>query len=239
VPSRHAVCGSRAREAPARRGGHPAPAAAIAVDTWSDGIEDARSQPVASLPDLPERPAGSLPDVRPVVIGCSHDSRDQVGENSVVCALVVHGTDCNEDERGALYELFGSSRPFDGFCERDRGTRKQVLADLVTDLPAVEGLSPAIHLIRCHAFGFVDQRGEDACLANGCLPEGKRKPVIVADVLGQRAQGRQADPEGWRGGTDAFERLAVDQPRAAAQRGSRRPKALRACAQLRNQIWRN
>ncbi len=30
--------------------------------------------------------------------------------------------------------------------------------------------------------------------------------MVVADPLGQRAQGGQADPEGGRGGTDPFER---------------------------------
>jgi hypothetical protein len=52
----------------------------------------------------------------------------------------VHGADCNKDECGPLYELFGSSRPFDRLFERERGMRKQVLADLVTDLPVVEGV---------------------------------------------------------------------------------------------------
>jgi hypothetical protein len=122
--------------------GNPARAPAVAVDARGDGVEDARSQRVASLPDLPERPAGSLPDVGSIVLRRGHDGREQVGEDAVVCALVVQGADCNEDEGGALDELLGSARPFDRLRERERGMRKRVLTDLVTDLPVVEGLSP-------------------------------------------------------------------------------------------------
>src|SRR4029453_2992088 len=107
--------------------GDPGARPAVAVDVWREGVDNTRSQRVASLPDLPERPAGSLPDVGSIVVRCSHESREQVGENAVVCTLVVHSADCYEDECGALDELLGSSRPFDRLRERERGTREQVV----------------------------------------------------------------------------------------------------------------
>jgi hypothetical protein len=125
-------------ELPRYVAGDPAGAAAVAVNAWSDGLEGARSQPVASFSDLPERPASSLADIGSVIVGCGHDGREQVRENAVVRVLGVHGTDCNKDECGALYELFGSSRPFDCLRERERGMRKEVLTNLVADLPVVE-----------------------------------------------------------------------------------------------------
>jgi hypothetical protein len=86
-----------------------------------------------------------------------------------------------------------------------KGVCANRFAQLVADLPAVEDLGPAVHLILGHAFTLIDQRGEDASLANRFLPEDESKFVIVADAFGQPPQRRQADTEGGSSTTEASE----------------------------------
>jgi hypothetical protein len=129
-------------------------------------------------------------DVGSPVVGCGDERREQPDEDVVLQALVMGGEDGGKDEARALHELFASSCPRDHLGDPKRRAPEQILAALVTDLPAVEALRPAIHLRLGHALRNVDQRCQNPRLTNGVQPQVQGELVVRADPLRHGAQRR-------------------------------------------------
>jgi hypothetical protein len=175
------------RELPQHLTGNPAGRAVVALDRRGDHGQDTFAEVIVAFASLPQCPAGTLMDIGSLVLRRGNQRREQADERVVFRLLVMDGEEGNKDEARSLHELFWSSRPHENFAARERSAPEEVLATLVANLPAVEGLRPAVHLRVRDSLWVVHQRCQNPWLANGCAPELQGEPMVGADPLRDRA----------------------------------------------------
>lgn len=113
----------------------------------------------------------------------------QEGGKVVVCgAFVVNRQGGHEHEAGAS-DVFGFAKaPGEGFGVGVGRAREEVDAELVAEVPRVEGADPVFHLPGGDESGVVHHGGEDSRFVDFGLPEGVCGVVLVAIVAGEFAK---------------------------------------------------
>ena len=135
---------------------------------------------IALAADRLERPGDGLPHEVTIVAGGRLDQDEAAGE---VGGAAMQREAGEEGEAGAAAELVGERGP--GLDHRGcvRHAVEELEAGGVDDGPVVEVGPPAVHLVRGHLPGVIDQAGDRARLVPAGLPERGRQAVVGSEGL--------------------------------------------------------